>query len=102
MTTHEEIEKVRQEIMRMRELLTLLRGHLEAGEQSYERLFARHLPPDAMALKEKDRQWRLAEHLVADLAPLERAVATCTFRLRMMHQGFEELHEIVLATPKPS
>ena len=101
MATSEEIEKVRQEIMRFRELLTLMRGHLENGERAYTKLFADFLPADAAALKEKDQQWKIAETIIDNLSPLDRAVSRVSFDAHMLEQNFRELHDIIASTPLP-
>lgn len=93
----EPIEKVRQEIMRFRELLDVMRIKLEDSERLYERLFA-VLPPETAQLKEKDRQTRLAEYYMqqGDLTALSRAVVRAQFDAREMQNAFEELHGIIL------
>jgi hypothetical protein len=101
MSDNEDIEKVRQEIMRLRELLTLMRERLEGGERAYDKLFSSFLPAETATLKEKDRQWKLAEAMLSDLGPLQRAVSVLRFDARMLEQNFEELEGIIAATPKP-
>lgn len=90
---HEDIERVRQQVMRFRELLDILRVKLEEGERTYAALLA-EIPTE---MKEKDRQWQAAETLVNDVAPLERAVMQVGFDVREMHRAFEELHGIIIA-----
>jgi hypothetical protein len=95
MANTKEIEKVRQEIMRFRELLNVMRARLDDGERAYARLFA-HLPEDETAgLKEKDVQWKLAETLINDRTALARAVGLMRFEARTLEHGFEELHDII-------
>ncbi len=97
MTNSDEIEKVRQAVMRFRELLNIMRARLDDGERAYARLFA-HLPADEIAtLKEKDAQWKLAETMIGDTTTLARAVGMMRFEARTLEQGFEELHDIITA-----
>ena len=100
MANPEDIEKVRQEIMRFRELLTIMRQRVENGERAYERLFVNHPPQDG--LKEKDRQWRLAEDLAPDLTPLSRAVSQVRFDARELERAFEELYNIIVTVDEAS
>jgi len=93
----EHIEKVRQEIMRFRELLDVMALKLRDGERAYECLFA-VLPPETAQLREKDRQTKLAEHLFGNLQPLSRAVVKAQFDAREMERAFEELHGIILTS----
>jgi hypothetical protein len=97
MADREQIERVRQAIMRLRELLTLMRGTLENSERAYDKLFA-DMPPDVIrqmeGLREKERQWKLAEQLIADLDPLERAVSQTRFDMRELYRAFGELSDI--------
>ena len=93
----EHIEKVRQEIMRFRELLDVMALKLRDGERAYERLFA-VLPPETAQLREKDRQTKLAEHIIGNLEPLRRVVVNAQFDAREMERAFEELHGIILSS----
>ena len=99
MSNPEAIEKVRQEIMRFRELLDILREKLDDGERIYEKLFSSLSPEEAALTKEKDRQWKLAEKMVADLSPLSRAVFQMYYEAREMERAFEELHNIIVTVP---
>lgn len=96
MPTRDQIEDVRQEIMRFRELLNIMRLKLEDGEGAYARLFD-VVPPDALAgLKEKDQQWQLAEQIVTDTSTLRKAVLQTRFNARELEKAFEELHDIIV------
>lgn len=88
--------------MRFRELLTVMRERLEGGERAYAKLFADFLPADTASLREKDRQWKLAEMMVGDVSRLGRAVSQMRFDARMLEQGFDELNGIIATTPTPS
>lgn len=98
MSDREEIEKVRQEIMRFRELLTLMKGYQQRGEQSYERLFSRFPAEETAGVKEKDLQWKLAETMTpADLDALARMAGEMRFHARELEQNFEALQGTILA-----
>lgn len=88
----EEHEKARQAIMRFRELLDIMRMHLEEGEQAYRQLFA-HLPPEAEGLPEKERQALVARSVVEDSTALRRAALQLRFDARDMERAFEEVHD---------
>ncbi len=100
MYSSENIEKVRQEIMRFRELLNIMRLRLESGERAYAQLFTNHPPEEG--LKEKDRQWRLAEELVHDLTPLSKAVMQVRYDARDLERAFEELYNIIVTVEESS
>ena len=98
MADSERTEKVRQELMRLHELLALMRSKLGAGERAYEELFAGFAPDEIAELKHKDLQWKLAERL-ADLEPLRQAVSWMRFEARELEKAFAELDAIIAATP---
>ncbi len=98
---HEQIEKVRQEIMRFRELLNIMRLKLDESERDYARLFANCSPEDKQRLKEKDLQWLVATQIVGDLKGLSRMAATAQFNAREMMRAFEELHDIIVTVEEP-
>jgi hypothetical protein len=87
---------VRQEIMRFRELLNVMRGHLEYGEREYTKLFSVLSPEDIQGMKEKDVQWQLAEQLVSDVSSLSKAVGHMRFEARNLEHAFEELYDIIV------
>jgi hypothetical protein len=89
MATHEEIEKVRQAIMRYRELLDLMQLQLQEGERAYTRLFDGH---DTTGMKEKDAQWLIAANIVDDPLELKKATLHMQFEARNMECAFEELY----------
>ena len=97
MPTSEEIEKVRQEIMRFHELLNIMRANLEAGERAYTQLFADCSPEEMKTLKEKDLQWKVAEDMVGDVSQLRTAVSRMRFDARNLERAFEELHDIIVS-----
>lgn len=97
MRSREEVEKVRQEIMRFRELLDIMQGIVQRGERSYEKLFTGLDKAETDGLKEKDRQWKAAEIHVNDLEALSRAVMQMRFDSRDLERAFEELYNIITA-----
>lgn len=98
MTSRERSEKVRQQIMRLNELLGLWRSKLLAGERAYDELFSGLDPEETRDLHSKERQWRLAEQL-QDLSPLADAVGALRFDARELERAFAELQAIILHTP---
>jgi hypothetical protein len=97
MSNIEQIEKVRQEIMRFRELLNLMRGNLDEGERAYTKLFAALTPESLAQEKEKDRQWTLAEQMVSDgdFTALSKVAMQMRFHARTLEREFETLHDII-------
>jgi hypothetical protein len=100
MTHEENVERVRQMIMRFRELLDIMRQKLDTGDRSYEALFAPLDPEKTKGLREKDIQGLLARQLIHDLTPLSVAVANIHWESREMERAFAELYDIIL-TPHP-
>lgn len=96
MATRDQIEDVRQEIMRFRELLNIMRLKLDASERDYAQLFASVPPETLTATKEKDRQWQLAEQLVDDTSAIRTAASVARFNARELERAFEELHDIIV------
>lgn len=101
--TPEQSEIVRQEVMRFRELLNIMRLRLEEGERAYDKLFAKCTAEEKSTLKEKDLQWRVAEQLLADNEQdvLGDAALRMRFHSRDLERAFEELYNISI-TPLPS
>ena len=105
MTSSEDLEtteKVRQEIMRFKELLGVMRRNLEHGERAYAQLFASFSPEEIAATKEKELQWNLAQKMVDDVSALDRAAGQMHFYARNLEHAFEELHGIIVSTQKTS
>jgi hypothetical protein len=96
MATHDQIEDVRQEIMRFRELLNIMKLKLDESERAYDQLFASVPPETLTATKEKDRQWQLAEQLVDDTSAIRKAASVARFNARELERAFEELHDIIV------
>ncbi|MEP7285787.1 MAG: hypothetical protein ABI947_08465 [Chloroflexota bacterium] len=96
MASREEIEKVRQEIMRLHELLIMMRQNLEAGERAYSQLFSYRSAEEMNGMKEKDLQWKVAEEIVDDVSPLSNAALQLRFNARNLERDFEELYNIIV------
>ena len=99
-TNPENVEKVRQAIMRYRELLDIMRLRIEANERLYENLFANIPAEEREGKREKEVQTLLARQLLDDLEPLSRAVLQTQFDARELQRAFGELSDIIL-TPLP-
>jgi hypothetical protein len=96
METTEKIEKVRQGIMRFRELLDIMQEQLDASDQAYTQLFSRCSPEELQGLKVKDQQGVLAQKLADDRKPLGDAILRSRFNAREMERAFEELYNAVM------
>lgn len=98
MPDQERTEKVRQEIMRLNELLGIMRGKLADGERAYDALFAGFTPDESAAMNHKNLQWKLAEQM-EDLTSLKQVVSKLRFDARELEKAFAELYDIVVMTP---
>jgi hypothetical protein len=96
MTEHEDIERVRQAIMRYRELLDVMQEHLNEGDRMYKRLIAQHAPEDTTGMSEKEIQWEVAEQIVDDTEALKRAVGHMHFQTHQMERDFSDLYGILV------
>jgi hypothetical protein len=96
MARAEAVEKVRQEIMRFRELLDVFRARLDAGERDYAQLFADVSPEDKASLPEKELQRKAAYGVLEDRSPLSKAVLTMRFQARELEREFEQLYDIIM------
>jgi hypothetical protein len=86
-------EKMRQAVMRYRELLDLMTAHMAEGEHAYAALFA-PLPDEVReGWPEKAQQGEAARLLLDDAEPLRRAVLTLRFNAREMEKEFEALYD---------
>ena len=101
MASAEEIEKVRQEIMRFRELINIMSKKVQDAERAYTQLFADCDPEDVKSMKQKDLQGKLAQTLVDDLTPLRIAVGQARFDAREMERSFAELYNIIVTVSEP-
>lgn len=91
--TPEQVEKARQGIMRMRELLDFLRMHLEMGEKAYARLFEGLSAEDIEGLKEKEVQRLAAYNVIRDRTLITNPALGMRFNMRDLEHAFEELHD---------
>jgi len=96
---YEAIEKVRQQIMRLRELLAILTQTVRDGEGRYAQLFSACSEEDKQRLKEKDLQWKAAEHLLTNRAALSRTALHLRIATRDISRSFEELYDIIESPP---
>lgn len=92
MTQEEQVERVRQAIMRYRELLDLLHNQLENSERRYASLFDQLTEEQRASLPEKLRQREAALWALADMEPLRRAVLRMRFSMRDMERDFEQIY----------
>jgi hypothetical protein len=95
MTNLEHLEKMRQAVMRMRELLDILHGQTQQAEKGYAKLFA-HLSEAEQAKPEKDRQRLAALPLLDDAAPLSQLALTMRWQMHEMNKEFEQLYDNTL------
>ena len=93
MNYEERYERARQGVMRLRELLDLMREQLEEGERAYERLFETIPPEEMSSKKQKDLQGLAAIPLVDDPTPLQKAAANLRFSARNLERDFEQLYD---------
>lgn len=102
MTNSEQTEKVRQEIMRFRELLNIMRLKLDENERAYGQLFSNITPEEISSMKEKDLQGKAAQEIMDDLTPLSKAVLNARFSARELERSFEELYNIIVTVQEES
>ncbi len=96
MATPEQIERLRQGIMRFRELLDILTERVAEGERSYAQLFADCSPEEMETLAEKELQRRAAIHLFDDPSKLGDAATHLRFVCREFEREFEQVHDNVM------
>jgi hypothetical protein len=89
----EQIEKVRQAIMRYRELLDVLKGRVASSERAYAALFTGLTDDQRASLPEKQQQREAALIALDDPEPLRRAVLAMRLDARDIEQAFEELYD---------
>lgn len=101
MANLEQLEKARQEVMRFRELLDIMRRDLDYGEHAYAALFA-DIPADELAgLKEKDRQGKAGERLLNDKSALSQAALDMRFHAHELERAFEEFYNVIATVYEP-
>lgn len=93
MTNPENVEKTRQAIMRLRELLDIMRAELERGEAAYADLFAALNPDDTRDLREKEIQRLAAIAILDDTSPLSDAALHLRFATRSLERDFEQIYD---------
>lgn len=97
LTVDEQIERTRQAIMRLRELLDTMSAQVEEGEVLYRRLFAQCTPEEVATLKEKDLQLHAACYLYEDPASIGDAALHMAFVARNLERDFHQIHDNVMA-----
>jgi hypothetical protein len=104
MNDTEHIERLRQAIMRYRELITLLHATVDKGERAYEELFADYSATQREAAKEKDLQWQIAARLLsscdeaganAELRAFQNAALAMRIEARNFERDFEQVYDIL-------
>lgn len=101
MTHAEALEKKRQAVMRLRELLDHMHLKLEEGERSYARLFAQLPEEERQKTREKATQGKVAQLLLDNPRPLENAILQMQFDARDLERAFEELYNIIAPEDAP-
>ncbi|HLU08891.1 MAG TPA: hypothetical protein VK003_04435 [Oceanobacillus sp.] len=97
MITDEKIEQTRQAIMRIRELLDILKHEVEQGEERYKQLFAQLTPEQMATLKEKDLQLQAAYYHVEDPTAIADTALQLRFVCRNLERDFEQIHDNLMA-----
>jgi hypothetical protein len=97
MDFEEKYERSRQGVMRLRELLDIMREQLEEGERAYERLFVSVSPEDMSSKRQKDLQGLAAIPLIDDPTPLGNAASGMRFAARNLERDFEQLFDNIMA-----
>jgi len=91
-TNLEATEKMRQAVMRLRELMDLMQGHLDEAERAYAGLFA-HIAPDVLSTThEKENQRLAALRLLDNPQPLAHTVLDLQSHARTFEREFEALY----------
>lgn len=91
MSHKEQLERIRQAIMRYRELMDFAQQYIERGERDYARLFDDVPAEQRETLAEKELQGAAARIAMDDLEPLRRAVLKLRFGMRDLEREFEAL-----------
>lgn len=93
MYDNEQIERVRQAIMRWRELLDIMQQRWQVSDKQYHELFNLLSPEQRESLREKEQQWEIAEQLVEDTTQLQKELSKMRFAARDLERAFEEVHD---------
>jgi hypothetical protein len=97
MTNPEQVERMRQAVMRFRELLDIMQLRLADSERAYTQLFARYTADELAGKPEKDRQGMLARDIVDTPLVLGKPVMQARFDARELEREFEYLHDIIMS-----
>lgn len=92
----QQVEKMRQAVMRLRELLDIMGGQLAEGERAYAGLFATLDPAATANLREKERQGLAALQLLDNPAALGDVALQMRFVSRELERDFEQLYDNVM------
>lgn len=101
MTSTEHVEKVRQAIMRYRELLDLLHTSVANAEKNYAALFDSVTQEQKESLPEKLLQREAALIAIENMEPLRRAALNMQFRMRDFERGFEDIYNNIAPEDSP-
>lgn len=93
MTIDEQIERTRQAIMRLRELMDIMKVELEQGEAQYEQLFAEVTAEQKATLREKELQLQAAYHHFEDTDSIEKLALHLAFTARNLERDFRQIHD---------
>jgi hypothetical protein len=96
----DQIERLRQAMMRWRELLEIMQARLTHSQAAYDALLAT-LPAERRAqLKEKEQLWEVAQHLLesGQTEPLQRAILKMQFANRDLERAFEEIYNHLVSS----
>lgn len=99
MTDPERVEKIRQAIMRYRELLDVAQKYQAIGERDYAALFKDVPEAQRQTLATKALQREAALLHIADLDPMRRSIAQMQFYMRDLERSFEELYNNIAVDP---
>lgn len=97
MSQEEDVEKVRQAIMRYRELLDVLNARIHQAEKRYQALFA-VIPAEKKTLPLKALQREAALLALDDMEPLRKATLAVYYDLHDMTKAFEEVYNNIAPT----
>jgi hypothetical protein len=92
-----DVERVRQAIMRYRELLDVLSQRMQQAEKRYDALFA-PLPQEKKTLPVKALQCEAALLALTDMEPLRKATLAVYYDLHDMTKAFEDMYNNIAPT----
>jgi ADP-ribose pyrophosphatase YjhB (NUDIX family) len=97
MSEEQDVEKVRQAIMRYRELLDVLNARIQQAEKRYEALFVA-VAAEKKTLPVKALQREAALLALDDMEPLRKATLAIYYDLHDMTKAFEEVYNNIAPT----